>query len=206
MIDFIDSVVFPEKISWGASVGPTYNTIVIPVMSGNEKRNATWLDPLHMFDVSHGVKTYAQIKELVNFFHLVKGRLIGFRFKDPSDYQVTDIEGSVNDGLNVAGSTGICEMYKTYNAGSELPYNRRITKPFGTIKVYLNGIETSFFTVDLNKGIITLSPTHFSPTDTVSWSGGFHVPCRFNVDQMKINIEDYNSYAWGQIPVVEIRI
>lgn len=42
-------------------------------------------------------------------------------------------------------------------------------------------------------------------SDALTWAGEFDVPCRFDTDQMKASIEHYNLYAWGNIPVVEIR-
>ena len=42
--------------------------------------------------------------------------------------------------------------------------------------------------------------------ETLTWSGQFDVPCRFDIDHMKTNIIFYQAYSWGGIPIVEIRV
>lgn len=43
-------------------------------------------------------------------------------------------------------------------------------------------------------------------TDLLTSAFQFDIPCRFDTDHMKIDIEGYNVYNWGQIPVVEVRL
>lgn len=42
--------------------------------------------------------------------------------------------------------------------------------------------------------------------DALTWSGQFDVPARFDTDEMRVSIEAYQMYNWGQIPVMEIRV
>ncbi len=44
------------------------------------------------------------------------------------------------------------------------------------------------------------------PSETLYWQGEFDVPCRFDIDQMQVEIVDRGIYSWGQIPMVEIRV
>lgn len=46
----------------------------------------------------------------------------------------------------------------------------------------------------------------FQASDVLTWEGEFDIPCRFDTDEMKVSIEAYNVFSWGQIPVIEIRI
>lgn len=56
--------------------------------------------------------------------------------------------------------------------------------------------------VDHSTGIIT----HTGGPAPTSWSGEFDVPCRFDTDQMKVSVDSYNVYSWGQIMITEVRL
>ena len=71
---FIETPRFPDNISQGASGGPGYQTEVVVVASGREKRNITWPLPRGRYDVAHGVRTQAQMDILIAFFRSVRGR------------------------------------------------------------------------------------------------------------------------------------
>jgi uncharacterized protein (TIGR02217 family) len=187
---------FPTEIGVGAVGGPGFSTDIVEVNSGFEQRNANWSASRHVFDVSHGARTSAQMNELIAFFRLMKGRAHSFRFKDWTDYIVVAGEGVF---LQLTPTT--FQMQKKYVTGG---YNdlRTISKPVsGTIA--LTGGAGS--TIDYTTGILTVGAGSPTPIPT-AWTGQFDVPCRFDTDQMKASIDDYEVYAWGQIPVVEIRV
>lgn len=183
---------FPEAISYGAVGGAGFQTDVITVNSGAEQRNAAWQDARCSFDVAHGVKTQVQLNELIAFFRVMKGKANGFRFKDWTDFAVGAGEGK----FTAIDSTHF-QMVKRYTeAGNN--HDRVITKPVsGTVSV-TGGTGVS---VDYTTGIVTV----ISGTPT-AWTGQFDVPCRFDTDQMRVSIDDYNAYTWGQIPIVEVRV
>ncbi len=285
---FIESPRFPEDISYGASGGPKFNTDVIIVQSGFEKRNINWIDSIHEYDVAHGLKTPYQIQDLKKFFLTVKGRGIPFRFKDWADFQTLQSDGIFDNGIDIKyDGTSKLYLFKKYQLQTNDLYYRRINKPaFTTVKIYKNNVllvENTNYTIDYANGFIniltpnksltitaiskaieavvtstnhgltvndkvsfsgvvgmveinnlkatvtsvidlnnftvninsTLFTTYTSgglvkmflaQSDILEWSGEFDVPVRFNTDSMKVNIDDYNVYSWGQIPVVEVRI
>ena len=183
---------FPTDISRGASGGPGFVTDVITVNSGFEQRNANWQDARCAFDVSHGVKSQAKLNILIAFFRVMKGRANGFRFRDESDYTV-----SGSEGIFAAIDATHFQMTKRYTtAGNN--HDREITKPVtGTVAVTGGTVSG----IDYTTGIVTM--TTGTPT---SWTGEFDVPCRFDIDQMKTSIDFYQTYSWGGIPIVEVRV
>lgn len=183
---------FPPDIALGATGGAGFNTDVIVVNSGFEQRNATWQDARSVWDVAHGVKTQTQLDVLIAFFRVMKGRANGFRFKDWTDYTAT-----ASNGIFSAIDATHFQMVKRYTtAGNN--HDRTITKPItGTITITGGTVASTDYTT----GIVTM--TSGTPT---AWAGQFDVPARFDIDQMKVSIEHYNAFSWGQIPVVEIRI
>jgi uncharacterized protein (TIGR02217 family) len=187
---FIDTR-FPDDISYGASGGPGFETDVITVSSGFEQRNSTWADSRCTYDVSHGVKKQPQLDALIAFFRAMKGRAHGFRFKDWSDFKVVS-----GQGIFVPLSATTFQMYRRYTTVS-INDDRKITKPVEGTIIVTDGVDP---VIDHTTGVVTV--TSGTPS---AWTGEFDVPCRFDVDQMKISLDYYNAYTWGNIPVVEIR-
>jgi uncharacterized protein (TIGR02217 family) len=150
---FIESPRFPTDISYGSSGGPNYNTTVIPTNSGYEYRNQNWANPRYSYDVAYGVKDLIDLQALIDYFHRASGKLNGFRYKDHSDYAVTD-EALAPDG----GPT--VQLIKTYGSGSNT-WVRSITKPVSGVTFKHNGspIATSPEpSLDTTTGILTLTP------------------------------------------------
>ncbi len=134
---FIETPRFPENISRGASGGPGYQTDVVVVSSGHEKRNITWPLGRARYDVAHGVRTQAQMDALIAFFRSMKGKGHGFRFKDWSDFQCTIAQGVLGTG-NGTGAPAY-QLGKLYVAGA-LSETRTISKPVsGQVAVQRNG-------------------------------------------------------------------
>ncbi len=154
-MSFLESPRFPANISYGAVGGPGYNTDVVILNSGFEQRQQNWEVARAKYDVSHGVKSQADHDVLISFFRSVKGRANGFRFKDWADYQVTQANGKLGEG--VGDGTGVLQLNKYYAAGSLYEY-RAIKKPVSAA-LYKNGsllTITTHYTIDLTTGIVTL--------------------------------------------------
>lgn len=76
-------------IAQGAVGGPTFKTVVVVAGSGAEQRVQLWSNARRAWEVSEALKTPAQHALLYAFWLARKGRLVGFRFKDWTDYKVT---------------------------------------------------------------------------------------------------------------------
>lgn len=193
-------VQFPPDIAYGATGGPEYLTTVVSMASGHEQRNSNWSVARGTWNVASGLKNQTQLNALISFFRSRKGRAIGFRFKDWTDYKATgQILGSGD------GTTKTFQLVKAYvsGAGNEI---RTITKPVqGTVAVYLAGVaQTSGWSVNTTTGIITFLT---APAQSVSISADFEfdVPVRFDTDKMAATIEQINLHQWSDIPIVEIK-
>lgn len=183
---------FPVDISYGAIGGPGYKTDVVVVNSGFEKRNITWQDARAVYDVSHGARTQAQLDSLIAFFRVMRGRATGFRFKDWSDFTVISGQGIFTE---ITATT--FQMVRRYSSAGNNS-DRIIKKPVSGSVTVTGG---SGISINHATGIVTV--TSGTPTE---WIGEFDVPCRFDADEMRINIETYGTYSWGQILVVEVRV
>jgi uncharacterized protein (TIGR02217 family) len=162
---------FPYDISFN-SVGSTrFATDVTIVDSGNDQRIGRWDQPLMEYDIAYGVRTMEQLQALIAFFRTMKGRLYAFCYQDWVDYSsstAVNYEARAAPPLQITdqfigtgdGSTKNFQLIKTYSSpANSLTQVRPITRPQpGTVRMAINGIEFTNFTVDDTTGIVTFTP------------------------------------------------
>lgn len=200
-----------DSIEQGATGGPDFLTTVMALNNGKEKRNGEWQYPRQAWDISYGIQSKEDFAEIEAMFFIARGRLVGFRFKDWSDYQIGDAERYVaaaaqSIGTGAAGNQ-VFQCYKQYTLG---PYNfqRKITRLVtDTLKVYLNGTlktETADYTVDYDTGLITFVS---APADgvVVSISTEFDVPVRFDSDSLKKKVTWAKAEELPSIAIIELK-
>jgi uncharacterized protein (TIGR02217 family) len=103
------------------------------------------------------------------------GRLIGFRFKDWTDYAA--------DQESVGASTGgtqEMQLRKGYNFGPIVMW-RKISKPV-SVQLYADGSPIASAT-DMTTGLVTFTA---SDGAEITWSGEFDVPVRFDEDRLDL--------------------
>ena len=200
-MSFIE-IQFPVDISYGATGGPVYSTDVVSLFSGHEQRNSNWRNARAKYNIASAVKTESQWQELIAFFRARKGKAIGFRFKDWSDYSAVGQQIAIADGA----STDF-QLRKSYVSGSAV-VAREINKPVvGTVKVYKNShlrAELNY-QVDHTTGIISFSEAPEAGVIIMA-DFEFDVPVRFDTDELQLAIDSFNSGSWQAIPLIEIRI
>lgn len=160
---FLD-IRFPDNIAVGSEFGPRWNTDVIRTGGGFEYRTQSWSHPLYAGDVAFGIRAPEDIDQLIQFFHMARGRVYGFRFKDWSDYRVESEDITTNGGPQY-------ELAKRYGDGTN-DYIRPITKPVpGTVTMTRSGSQFSAFSVDYSEGRITLDPDSVSSIANIAQDG-----------------------------------
>lgn len=285
MPNFIESPRFPDLISYGVSFGPEFVTGISTNDTGVEIRNKRRDYGICVGECAHAIKSKEDLSELIKFFRSVKGRWTGYRFKDFSDFEITQDESyfeffddsgkrlqlfkeysiavgfsefrkiicpvtstfklydsSVlvpsgagvgqysidNDGVVEMIATQdrtiashLCDVGHTFTLSTILSPNAVIGQRVGvesitgTAAATLNdksflviAVSGSDITVDVDTsgmdaagGILSL----YRQIEDLTFETEFDVPCRFGTDRMSSNIDSYNSYTWGQIPIQEIR-
>lgn len=178
-----DDVLFPEKYGDAAVGGPTFENLTSRTQAGTEGRKMLWERGRCRWALGFEALTQDDALELLTFFLARKGRLRGFRFKDPLD------NSAANEPLDHGGLETV-QLTKTYTSGSA-EYVRTITKPVaGSVTLAKNGvpIASDRFTMDALLGTITLLDA-IAPEDTLVWSGSFHIPARFDNDALLARAE-----------------
>lgn len=192
-----DEVRLPEEIERGSQGGPSFSTTIISLSSGFEKRNVNWSRFKTKWNIGYGVRNRESYFALYEFFVLRQGKAYGFRFKDWTDFEAVD--EPLDDG---DGSTTQFQLQRVYSDAVRT-YNRPIQKPVLPITVKVNGSETTDFTIDDTTGVITFDNAPANGA-TITWSGEFDVPVRFDTDSLDIDLTLFDAGSVPNIPIVEV--
>ncbi|MBB4305042.1 uncharacterized protein (TIGR02217 family) [Rhodobium orientis] len=203
---------FPTDLAFNSTGGPERQTEVVRLGSGREERNTRWAESRRRFDAGYGIRTLNDLHEVIVFFEERRGRLHGFRFRDPLDWKScaptatpapTDCRIGTGDG-----DTRAFQLVKVYGSSST-KYTRSIAKPVaGTVRVAVDGAEKdegADFALDAATGIVTFSSAETPAADAVIRAGfEFDVPVRFDTDRLEINLAAFEAGELPSVPLVEI--
>ncbi|MCW2307888.1 DUF2460 domain-containing protein [Rhodobium gokarnense] len=203
---------FPTDLAFNSTGGPERQTEVVRLGSGREERNTRWAESRRRFDAGYGIRTLNDLHEVIVFFEERRGRLHGFRFRDPLDWKScapggapapTDCYVATGDG-----ATRTFQLVKVYGASSTR-YTRTIAKPVaGTVRVAVDGAEKddgADFTLDASTGIATFTSAATPANGAVVRAGfEFDVPVRFDTDRLEINLAAFEAGELPSVPLLEI--
>lgn len=189
MHDFIEDR-FPEDISYSSSGGPEFFTDIIVTNSGYEYRNINHINAKYRYNIAPAIKSHADIVKIITFFRKVRGKAIGFRYKDWADYKAVGEYIGKCDGKNTN-----FQLIKNYSNDV-----RRITKPVKNT-VTISGFDKDSYVVDYTSGLVKF---HKPVTGKIYANFEFDVPARFDTDFLNINLENFDAYSYGNIPLVEV--
>lgn len=197
-----DDVLFPLALGRQVEATPQFSTAIVASAGGHESRNAGWASARTRYDVGPGVRSEADIRELLSFFRARLGPARGFRLRDPFDSVSGDgdspspLDERVGTG---DGTTARFALVKHY--GAEV---RRITRPVaGSVSVAVAGVATNAFTVEPG-GWVTLD---VAPAADAAITAGFSfdVPVRFAEDTLTVNRATFLAGEAPSVPLIEIR-
>ena len=205
MSAFLDTVVFPTGISEGSTGGPDWPADVVTLASGFEERTTTWAAPLRMYDAKWGVRTRDELYQILNLYHVAHGRLYGFRYLDPTDFQSgspLSIPSHLDQTLGTGDGTQTAfQLIKTYRLAGAPDMRRDIKKPFGTLLIGVDGVATAAgWTLDAATGIVTFAVAP-AVGAVLTWGGQFHVPVRFDTKLDQISVRQ----KMGDIPSIFLK-
>ena len=188
----------PDKLSLMAAGGPTFSTALVETSGGFEHRNINWAHARMRYNLAPAIRTEEDLEFILKFFRAHKGRAIGFRFKDWTDFKASNTFIATADGTS--NTFVLCKRYEA------APYEdiRRIHKPVpNTVKIYLDGIAQTA-EVNYESGLIKFAePPAVASKITADFE--FDVFVRFDTDDIIINndLEMINNLV---IPLIEIKL
>lgn len=97
----------------------------------------------------------------------------------------------IGDVVYITGVSGMTEI-------NDATYTVTAT---ATTTITLN-VDSTGFTAYTSGGTCG---KYVQPTDTLTWTGEFDVPVRFDIDEPQMVLEDVAARSWDNIPVIELR-
>jgi uncharacterized protein (TIGR02217 family) len=180
----------PPHIESGSQFSPTFSNVIQEAISGNEQRFGNWTKCRGIGDVSYGLlstsSTFdADFRSIMAIYLAHRGSLIPFRFRDWTDYTVTDEVFGTGDGLK----TGF-QLIKTYdpsmillNTPGALTYVRNIALLASTPIIKIDGVTKTVvtdYTISAS-GLVTFTSAPANGK-LITWTGEFDIPVRFDGD------------------------
>lgn len=170
--------------------GPSFETRVITLANGRERRNGNWQQPRNKYAAPYQNISDEDYQKILTMFMVCQGRLHCFRFKDYLNFEAVDQQFGVGDGVQTEF------QLTTVFTVSGIPYGRNVYALVGTPVVTVNGTPTAV-TVDMDRGRVTFgAPPALSAV--LEWSGEFDVWVRFADDDLPFSIDNRSPDA-GQI-------
>lgn len=229
MASYLVGTRLPEDIERGALGGPRFNTSVLELDSGFEKRNVNWSMTRGEWDIGFGLVLKFQtdpaslkldLDELIHFFYTVNGKAYSWRMKDWSDFEIAYENGSTTGIARQFlafgdDTTDTFQAFKRYTYGVT-SYDRYLTKLVddGSIEIAVEGVtqtESVDYTVDYDRAEITFSTPPASTggsgpggEEVVDYRAVFDCHVRLDSDDLKVNMEVFSAGSWPNIPVVEL--
>lgn len=212
-----DNIRLPENIEQGAHGGAEFQTTIVTMTGGAEQRNIDWAFARAHWDIGYGIQSAIDFKLVHAFFYARRASGHGWRFKDWSDYQLTNEPIAIADGTSVA-----YQIIKTYEPLGPAPYIRNITRPVdgtslafdlntniylvpNTVQVFINGsLQDATTYVVQPGGIINFT---FTPAVNalIAVTCEFDIPVRFAVDHFDLSLDIYNAGVIQNLSILEVR-
>lgn len=193
----------------GASGGPERRVDIVTLGSGAEARNTPWEHGRRRYDIGGAVRTLDQMHELIAFFEARRGKLHGFRFRDPFDWKSCAPSGTPaasDQSLGEGDSERVTfALVKSYGDGVTA-YARPIAKPVaGSVLVAIDGEALSPAAFSVEGGAVTFDAAPaLGAVVTVGFA--FDTPVRFDVDRLDLAIDGFGAGHAVAIPLVEVRL
>nr|WP_314436897.1 DUF2460 domain-containing protein [uncultured Brevundimonas sp.] len=194
----------PARLAFGSTGGVERRTQITTLASGHERRSTPWAMGRRRYLIGANLRSLDDMAELTVFFEARRGRLHGFRFKDFADFKSCKPGAAVtatDQPLGVGdGARKVFQLIKRYG-----DVERVIAKPVaGSVRVALNGAETTGFTVDVATGQVMLNS---APGAGVVVTAGFHfdTPVRFDSDRIETTLESFDAGRMAAVPLIEVR-
>ncbi|WP_182085604.1 DUF2460 domain-containing protein [Aureimonas sp. ME7] len=200
---------FPLRVAFGTTGGPERRTDIVRLSTGYENRNQRTRHSFRRYDAGSGVRSLDDLAAVLEFFEARRGRLVGFRFRDPFDHASARMGTAVTPFDQVLGGgdgeTAEFALAKRYGTEADA-YIRPIVKPVaGSLRIGVDGAEVSAgWALDAVRGTVSFAaPPGVGARLTAGF--GFDVPVRFDMDHLAINVAAFEAGDIPTIPLVEVR-
>ena len=206
-------VSFPVAISFGATGGPEHRNEIVTMTSGRERRNARFSQSRRRYDAGTGVRSLADLHDVLAFFEARRGSLHAFRFRDPFDMKSCRPEETPSPSDQAQGigdgTTLRFALVKTYGEGEDA-CRRFIRLPAaGTLRVAVGAVEVApaDFSFDAATGeIVFAAEVAPGAGEVISAGYAFDVPVRFDTEHLAVSLRAFKAGQIPSIPLIEVHL
>lgn len=204
-----------DSISLGSSGGPGFSTSIVEGTGGASERISRWSNARRHYNAKPGIKTFAALTAVMDFYIARQGPAIGFRWKDHMDFTTAVNHRDAPSATDVflanapgSGSSGQFQLRTQYVSSPTTTY-RTIRKPVAnTTLMACNGVPlaTTNYTTDTATGLVTVT-AGLTPNLPVTGGCEFDVPVQFAAEldtEFDISIEEFNYADIPDIMLVEM--
>jgi uncharacterized protein (TIGR02217 family) len=200
---------FPLRLARGAVGGPERRTEIFELGDGREARNSVYAGSRRRWEIGSAIRSLDELALVTAFFEARRGRLHGFRFRDPADFKSCTPSGSptpfdqklgTGDGLNRT-----FQLIKVYSDPAN-SYKRVITKPVATsVRIAIGGVELApgGFVLDPSTGTVTLTSPAASGVE-VRAGFTFDTPARFDSDRLDVALDAFDAGRVVSLSLIEV--
>ena len=203
---------FPTALSFGSIGGPERRTEIVTLANGHEERNTPWKHSRRRYDAGIGLRSMDDLARLTAFFEARQGPLIGFRWKDWTDWksclpsgEITPFDQEIGIGDEVRSVFALIKRYRSGDTEDVRPIAKPVT---GSVRVALGEVElqeTVDYAIDYKTGSIEFfHPPEVGGEITAGYE--FDVPARFDGDAIAISAAAFDAGEVPSVPVVEVRL
>lgn len=194
----------PVPSGFGSTSGPVWQTETLLLSSGREVRNARWSRPQRRWELVTPPLHAEAFDSLARFFNARRGRLSGFRFRDPAAFSSAAPGMAVSPTDEMLGTgDGTRTVFQLAIADGGI--DRPVLKPApGSVRIGVNGAELfSGWEVDEVTGEVAFD---VAPEEGAILTAGFEYdwPVRFDTDALEVSFETAGSGRVVSLPLVEI--
>ena len=203
------NVSFPLRLARGAVGGPERSTEIFELGDGREARNTVFAGSRRRWEIGSAIRSLDELALITAFFEARRGRLFGFRFRDPADFKscAPSVVPTALDQMIGVGDGNNCafQLSKAYG-DTAATYVRLVSKPVaGSVRIAKGGVElpASGFIVDSVTGIVTLT---VAPVFGVDVRAGFtfDTPARFDSDRLDVALDAFDAGRVVSLSLVEV--
>lgn len=185
-----------ECMAYGFSGGPTFLTQIVTLRNGQERRNAMWDQPKHVFTTNYQNIDKDSFRQIKRMFMTCRGMATAFKFKDWLDYQANNEDFAVGDGIKKT-----FQLAKT-SVTDSIQYFRYVYSIRPDAVVMINDVAATGYTIDNDRGIVTFDTAPANGT-VLSWTGEFDIWVRFNTDNLAFDLTNVDATN-GTISLAEV--
>lgn len=196
----------PVNIEKGVKGGPGFNTTILELSSGFEKRNINWARTRGRWDIGYGIDSKEDNEAVLAFFYARQGRAHSFRFKDWTDFEIGVDATDTPQFIATADGVQVDFQFTRRYVSGAFTFAREVTRLVaGTARVFIDGVEQfADFTVDDDTGVVNFDTAPLN-LEVISVICEFDVPVRFDSDQLDLTGIRDTVYDIPGLDILEMR-